>query len=406
MIKFILIVLTAIPIFLFLKETKFFIKMNKFFSKKKESSWEKSYLASLKNKNVDPTQIVNRLGEFYIMQGRYDEARMIYEKVYTTLGEGKSKSNIVWNVFSGLALIAEKQGDFDLAVEYIERGERTRMFFSSAVSHLYLEKIWLILSRCYTKKGNGERALNCLKKYSLTNVNKEAQGRVSKQLGEICLELSNYEKAEKHFRKKEINLLDSKTKFEASYFLCMALLGKKDYVSILEMSKSENFFQSNSDVLVIALYSSAIANIKQKKYKEARERLDRIFNVITYRLNSKDFYKFYYYNFLLHYGFGRLNSAQKKYNEAKINFQKILEIMEAASDSRYKYFTERTNIYFFKLLANFELIKIEKNVKKKKERTKNIKDFLNHLTKEERKSIELKEIGNEGSIIIKITSLK
>ncbi|MDD3084980.1 MAG: tetratricopeptide repeat protein [Candidatus ainarchaeum sp.] len=406
MIKLILIIFAVVFFSYFLKEIKFFPKVKKFFSKIEEKNWEKRYFASLKKKNVDSTQIVNRLGEFYISQGRYGEARMIYEKVYAMLGKGKTKDNITWNIFSGLALMCEKQGDFDLAIEYIKRGETTRMYFSIGASNFYLEKICLILSRCYVKKGDEEKAIDCIDKYCLENVKKDARAKVIKQAGEIFLELSNYEKSEKYFRKEEISLLNKTTKSEANYFLCMALLGKKDYVSILKMSKSEDFFQSNSDALVLGLYSCGMANIKQKRYKEAKEKLDRISNLIISRLDSKEFYKFYYYNFLLYYGLGSLSSAQKNQDDARMNFQKILDIMETVSDSRYKYSAERNNIYFFKLLANFELIKIEKNAKKKKETIKMIKVFLNQLTQVEKKSIGLKEVGNDGSIIIKINNLK
>jgi len=406
MIKLILILLAMVLFSYFLKEIKFFSKINIFFSKKKGKNWEKKYFNSLKKENVDSTRIVNRLGDFYISQGRYTEASMVYEKVYATLRVKKMKNNIIWNIFSGLALMSEKQGDFDLAIEYIERGEKARMYFSIGASHVYSEKICLISSRCYMKKGDGRKAIDCIKEYCSGNIKKEVRARLIKQAGEIFLELSNYVKAEKYFKKEEISLLNETTRMEASYFLCMTMLGKKDYVSILEMSENEDFFQSNSDILILALYSCAISNIKQKKYKEAKEKLDRILNIIMTRLNMKEFYKFYYYNFLLYYGLGSLSFAQKNQNDARINFQKIINIMETVPDSRYKYFTERTNIHFFKLLANVELIKIEKNSKKRKEIIKTIRGFLNQLTKSERESIALKEIGNEGSIIDKINNLK
>ena len=88
------------------------------------------------------------------------------------------------------------------------------------------------------------------------------------------------------------------------------------------------------------------------------------------------------------------------------NYKKILEIIEIIPEVRLKYMMERVNIYFFKLLANFEIIKMEKNITTKKRKIKVIKDFSSNLTSEEKNLIKLIEIGNEGSIINKINNLK
>jgi len=383
----------------FLKETKFFLRIN-------EKNWEKKCFVSLKKKNINLIRDTNKLGKFYISQGRYVEANIVYEKVYALFRGGGLDNNVARNVFNGLALVAQEQGDFDLAIEYIKRGEIIRNFFSKISSPFFSEKNFLVLSKCYSKKGDKKKTKDCFKKYYLNNLTKKEKAKIVKHSGEIFLEFFNYKKAEEFFKKAEINFLELREKAEAQCFLSMALLGEKKYTFIRKMSKKEHLFRSNSDVFVLFLYSSAMADVKQKKCVEARKKLNRIFNIVTSSLNNKEFYKFYYYNFLFYYGLGTLSVVEKKNSEAIICFQKILEIVEIIPSLRYKYIMERVNIYFFKLLAIFELIKIEKNINAKKAKIKTAKFFLKGLTKEERQFINLIEVGNEGSVINKINNLK
>ena len=383
----------------------FFIKISNFLYKKKDSNWEKRYLAALKKKDISPVQIVNRLGEFYISQGRYEEATLVYEKMLAMHTEGTGKHNMTWNSFVGLASVAEKKGDFNLAIEYIKKGEDVRARFSYKESDIYLEKICLILSKCYLKIGNKQKALDSLKEHCSNNEGK-FRAELTKQAGEIFLEFSNYDNARKYLNKKELGVLSKTKKSEANYLLCMALIGNENYDLVFEMAAEEGFFQSNSDVLILGLYASAVANIKKKEFLKAEEALDRIFDIAILRLDNKQFYKFYYYNFLLYYGLGSLNIAQKENDKAKINFQKMLEIIERIPPNRYEYFSERINIYFFKLLAFFELIRMEKSLEERTKKIKTIKFFLKQLTEEERFAIGLKEIGNQGSIIKKINNCK
>lgn len=401
MIELILSVIALIILFIFLKEMNFFTKISNFLYKKKDINWEKRYLAALKKKNINPIQIVNRLGEFYISQGRYEEATLVYEKMLAMHADGTGKHNMAWNSFVGLASVAEKKGDFNLAIEYIKKGEDIRAYFSSKESDIYLEKVCLILSRCYLKMGNKQKALECCV------INEGKSGvELIKQAGEIFLEFSDYNNAKKYLNKKELNDLSQTKKSEVNYLLCMALIGNENYDLVFKMASREDFFQSNSDVLILGLYASAMANIKKKEFSKAEEMLNRIFDISISRLDNKQFYKFYYYNFLLYYGLGSLNIARKENDKAKINFQKILEIIERIPLHRYEYFSERISIYFFKFLAFFELIKMEKILKERTKKVKEIKFFLKQLTEEEKFAIGVKEIGNQGSIINKINNCK
>ena len=400
MIKLILIVLTLLFLFFFLKEVNIFYFLEKLIFKIKGKTWEKRYLISLKKKNKNLVSFVNRLGDFYISKGRYKDALNVYEKAYSLIEKGKIKNNIIWNIFNGLSLLAEKKGDYDLAVEYVKRGEIIRGYFNFQESSAYLEKNCFMLSKCFLKKGDKEKALRYLDGYFSDEVRKNITE------AEILLNFFNYKKAKKFLKAFKKDFLDKEEGMEIDYLLCIAFLGEKNYASILKMSQKPNFFKSTSDNLAFVLYSSSVAYIKVKKYKEAKEKLDIIYNIIIYHLGSEDFYKFYYYNFLLYYGLGCLNFNQKKYTESMNNYKKILEIIEIIPETRFKYIIERVNIYFFKLLANFEIIKMEKNITAKKQKIKAIKAFLNNLTAEEKNLINLIEIGNEGSIINKIHNLK
>ncbi|MDD2227345.1 MAG: tetratricopeptide repeat protein [Clostridia bacterium] len=398
--KVILIALTLLFLFFFLKEVNIYCFLEKIILKIKEKTWEKRYLASLKKKSKNLVSFVNRLGDFYISKGRYKDALNIYEKAYSLIEKGKIKNNIIWNIFNGLALLAEKKGDFDLAIEYVKRGEIIRGYFNFQESSDYLEKNCFMLSKWFFKKGDKKKALKYLDGYFSDEVRKNITE------AEILLNFFNYKKAKKLLKRLEKDFSDKEEGIEIDYLLCIALLGEKSYAAILKISQKPNFFKSANDNLAFVLYSSFVAYIKAKKYKEAKERLDIIYNIIIYHLGSEDFYKFYYYNFLLYYGLGCLNFSQKKYTEAKNNYKKILEIIEIIPEVRLKYMMERVNIYFFKLLANFEIIKMEKNITIKKQKIKVIKDFSSNLTSEEKNLIKLIEIGNEGSIINKINNLK
>ncbi|MDD3032357.1 MAG: tetratricopeptide repeat protein [Candidatus Pacebacteria bacterium] len=413
MIKIILFTLILIIVFIvfrdfnfFLKEVeKFIIKIKNFFNKKKEDNYEKHYLAILKNKNKNNnfTQNLNRLCEFYISQGRYEEAVLMYEKM---LRRGDLQYNMFWNSLAGFGSIAEKRGDFNLAIEYVKKGEDMRKHFSHKESSDYFEKVYFILSNCYLKIGDKKKSLDYLRSFLKKNLEERSRLKIFLKMGENLLEFFDYKNAKKYFERKELEVLNSDQKNKRDYLLCMSLLGMRDYDSILEIGKRKDFFQSGSDLLILGLYSLGISNVKKNFFNEAEKCFSVIFPITTFRLDIKDFYKFYYYNLLLYYGLGLLNNVKKEYDKAEINFQKMLEIIERIPPIRYQYFLERTNIYFFKILANFELIKIEKNIKKKKEKIKILKSFLDQLTTEERSLIGLKEIGNEGSIINKINNYK
>lgn len=399
MIKLILIILITFFLLIFFKEVNFLSLLKKKL-KISEKIWEKYCLISLNKKNDNFISIMNKLGDFYISIERDKEASNIYEKIYLLNKKQKIKNNIVWNLFSGLAIIAEKKGNFDLAIEYIKRGEIIRGYFDLEESPKHLEKNCIILSKCFTKIGDKKRALGCLNRYS---INKEML-KITEV--EVLLDFFDYKKAKNLLELLEKNSLNGQKIIDLDYFLCVAFLGEKKYDTILEISQRFDVSKSINDNAVFVLYASAIAYIKQKKYIEAKQKIDRIYSLIIYRLNIKDFYKFYYDNFLLYYALGYLNSSQKKYIEAKQNYEKILEIIEIIPETRFKYMIERVNIYFFKLLASFEIIKIEKNQKIKKEKLKTIKSFLNKLKLKEKKLITLIEIGNGESIINKINNLK
>ena len=134
--------------------------------------------------------------------------------------------------------------------------------------------------------------------------------------------------------------------------------------------------------------------------------MNKIFNTVIGRLDVKDYYNFYYFSFLGYYGLGSLDFAQNKYENAEKNFKKIVQISEKISPLRYESFIEKNNLIFLRLLAHYELAHINYEIKNNIEQAKNeinaALNIINNLTEKEKRIIELKEIGNNGSIVKKI----
>jgi len=228
-----------------------------------------------------------------------------------------------------------------------------------------------------------------------------------KQQGENFLELAEYDKAKKCFEKINKKNLVKTEQSELSHLLSMALLGKKDYKNILEMDRNNSFLMDNKSSLFFSIYSTAIAYIKTGKFEEAKKKLNLCFELVVF-MDLNNFYNFYNFSLLRHYSLGILNSYEKKYKEAEDCFKRNIEIIEKIPEIRYKYFMEKINIIFLKLLSLYELARInwsKKDPSKAKQYIFLAINLIEALKIEEKKIIELKEVGNEGSIIKKINNL-
>ncbi|MDD2227358.1 MAG: tetratricopeptide repeat protein [Clostridia bacterium] len=404
MIKIVISILILVIGYVFVKEYKNFAKTNLEKVKKNlefgnVSQAEKTLLFLIKRKKEGSIEAMNELGKIYFSQGKNTEAKVLFEDVYNSKIQ---TSNFILIALKNLALIAEVEGNYDLAIEYVVKFNEIKNNYIDSKNDSF-DDLTLNLSRCFLKTGNNKRAIKLIEedlKENLSNVNK---AKTIKQLGELFLEMGRYKEAKDCFSKNELSILKAEEK-EIKHFLTMSLLGLKDYENILKLSDAKGFLQGRKkESLVLGLYASAMASLKKDKKKEVREKFNKIFSVIVLSLNINEFYKFYYYTFLAYYGLGKLEIEEKNYKEAEKYFKKIIEILEFIPKNRYKYFTEKANLTFFKLLSCYELILLKSN---KKEKLSEAISSIDSLTEKEKEYIENKEIGNEGSIIEKINSLK
>jgi len=407
MLIIILSILAVIILFIFLTEVNIFKKEDcgvaeNYITNREYDEAEKVYLKLMNNKEEN-IQATYGLARLYYSQKRYDDADILFKRLFNALKENNDISD---NTSVYLALVAEGQGDCDSAIEHITR-------LNELKPHVLPEKngffgnIPLVLSRCYLKKGDDSKAIAYLEEHLKNKLDEKSLTKTLMQMGRNFLELADYEEAKKYLTKEEISqgLIDVEKK-ELGHLLSMIYLGEKKYEEISNMSNSEAFFQGSIENLVYGFYSSAIADIKQNKFEEGREKLNKIFNTAIGKLDVKDYYNFYYFSFLGYYGLGSLDFAQNKYENAEENFKKIVEISEKISPLRYESFIEKNNLIFLRLLAHYELAHINYEIKNNIEQAKNeinaALNIINNLTEKEKRIIELKEIGNNGSIVEKI----
>jgi len=402
MIKFLILILILIFGFLFIKECKNFDKLNlervkKYLKSGKTDQAEKILLFLIKRKKDGCTEAMNELGKIYFSQGKNAEAKILFENVYNSKIQD---SNYILIALKNLALIAEIEGNYDLAIEYIFKFNEIKSNYINPKFNK-VDNLTLNLSRCFLKIGKSKKAIKLIEENFNENLSENNKAKIIKQLGELFLELGRYKEAVECFTKKELSILKVEEK-EIKHFLIMSLIGLKDYENVLKLSDVKGFLSGNKkESLVLGFYASGMASSKKGEGKKAKEKFNKIFNIIVLSLNINEFYKFYYYSFLAYYGLGKLESAQKKYKEAEKYFQKIIEISEIIPSNRYKYFMEKANLNFLKLLAYYELA-----ILGDKEKINEAIYLINSLTEKEKEYIEIKEIGNEGSILEKINSLK
>ena len=401
MIKFLILILVLIFGFLFIKEYKNFDKLNlervkKYLKSGKTDQAEKILLFLIKRKKDGFTEAMNELGKIYFSQSKNAEAKILFESVYNLKIQD---SNYILIALKNLALIAEIEGNYDLAIEYIFKFNEIKSNYINPKFNK-VDNLTLNLSRCFLKIGKSKKAIKLIEGNFNENLSENNKAKTIKQLGELFLELGRYKEAVECFAKKELSILKAEEK-EIKHFLIMSLIGLKDYENVLKLSDVKGFLSGNKkESLILGLYASGMANLKKSEGNKAKEKFNKIFSVIVLSLDINEFYKFYYYTFLVYYGLGKLESAQKKYKEAEKYFQKIIEISEVIPNNRFKYFVEKNNLIFFKLLAYYELA-----ILGDKKKINEAISLIDSLTEKEKEYIGIKEIGNEGSIIEKINNL-
>lgn len=402
MIKFLILILVLIFGFFSIKEYRDFSKLNlervkKYLKSGKSDQAEKILLFLIKRKKDGSVEAMKELGKIYFSQGKNAEAKILFENVYNSKIQD---SNYILIALKNLALISEIEGNYDLAIEYIFKFNEIKSTYINPKFNK-VDNLTLNLSRCFLKIGKSKKAIKLIKENFNENLNENNKAKTIKQLGELFLELGRYKEAVECFTKKELSILKVEEK-EIKHFLIMSLIGLKDYENVLKLSDVKGVLSGNKkESLILGLYASGVANLKKDKKEEAREKFNKIFSVIVLSLNINEFYKFYYYTFLAYYGLGKLEIAEKNFKEAEKYFQKIIEISEVIPKNRFKYFAEKTNLIFFKLLSCYELA-----ILGDKKKINEAISLINSLTEKEKEYIEIKEIGNEGSVIQKINSLK
>ncbi len=409
----ILIILFAFALFLLLKEVKIFKRgsfqqIEKYIQNREYDKAKRAYLEQIEiSDGKEKLEAEFNLAKLYYTNRQLVEADLLFQKLYNS---AKEDSNIYDNTAIYLVMLAESKGDCDLAIDYILRIKELRPHITPE-SNAFYGNIPLVLSRCYLKDGNEKKAKTILEDYFSKEVDTKTRTRALIQMGKNFLELGGYDEAIKYFQDKRVNegLIDIQKK-ELNHFLCMANLGKKNYDKITEISSFETFFQGDIESLGYAFYSSAIADIKQNRLEEGREKLNKIYATILGRLDIKESYKFHYLNFLRYYGLGLVDVVELKYENAEKNFMQIIEIYEEISSTRYNSFIEKNNFTFLNLLAHYELAKLNYkvmgNIQEAQERISKASDIIDSLTEQEKRIIGAKEIGNEGSIIEKINKYK
>jgi len=394
-------------ILIFFKEFKIFKKQDKNIFKN-NNKIETKLLKAIKKGGIYSIDAMNRLGDLYLSQKRYEEARILYEKLYESDYLKNKTNSILWNALSKLSLIEEKQGNYDLAIEYIFRAKRVKSYFVYPKSD-FLKNVSIILSECYSKKGDKVKAINCLKEcLESEDIEEVSKLEIFEQMGKIFLEFGEYKQAIDCFKKSKDSSLEHKN-IGTNYFLAMAFVGEKDYFSLSKIIDDKFFLKGVENTLIFGFYALGLNDIKEGRKDDALNKIYKIFNFIIFNIGINDFYEFYYYNFLKYYLLGKFNLFIKDKKEAQFNFEEMVSLFKEISPERYNVFLERINLKFFQLLAYYELAKIfkeEKNIKKFKEEINNASFIINSLKEEEKEIINKKEIGNEGPIIKRINDLK
>lgn len=399
----ILIILSFLIIFLFFKQ----IREINFFEKKDSSQAliyldsgeyekaEKIYLDLVEKKNSGYVGDLFYLGKVYYLQKKIEEAKNVFKQVASEATDNIDVKNSI--IF--LALIAEDEGNCDLAIEYINRYSQEIPDFSLK-ENSFLENIPLVLSKCYFKKGEIDKSLSSIEEKLSEDMDDHSFSRLIVQLADNNLFLANYEKSFKLFNEER---LDEKTKQKRKGFIAMSLLGQEKYDEILDLL-STSFFTLDKENLAYAYYSLGIVEMKKGDKDKAEEAFQNIYNQAIKFFDVDNFGDFYRLNLLRYYGLGALSLSKNNKIEAINYFQKIIDMIEEIPEYRMEDFKNKIDIYFLSLSVKYELAQLS-NFSDKEIIINDAQRLISNLTKEEQEIIERKNIGTGVSIIESIKKL-
>lgn len=399
----ILIILSLIVFVLFfnqIKEIDFFEKKDSnqalvYLDSGQYEKAEKIYLNLIKDEKPGYVGDLFYLGKVYYLQGRIEESKNTFKEV-----ANKNVDNVdIKNSLIFLALIAEEEGDCDLAIEYINKYYQEVPLFSLK-ENSFLENIPLILSKCYLRKGEIDKSANIINDQLKNDMEERSFARLIVQLADNNLFLANYAQSLELFGNEK---LEEEIKQKRKGFIAMNLLGQEKYDDIKDILSS-SFYTLDKENLTYAYYSLGVAEIKSKNYKDAEEAFQNIYDQVIKSFDIDNFGDFYRFNLLRYYGLGILNVSQNNNIEAANYFKKIISISEEIPNYRMDDFKNKIDIYFLNLLANYELIKIGDSSEKGK-LINGAQEIINQLTIEEREIINKKNIGNNIFIIDSIEKI-
>lgn len=411
MVLKILITISLLMVLIFLRELsvqnkKSLEKAQSLFEKGKIAKAEKILLYLAKNKDLkEASKAMSFLGVVYYFKKEYEEAKKIFKRIYNMKAANKF---IKIKSLHFLALIAEKEERYDLAINYVVKFQEIKKISMPFKKIIFEKQVLLILARCYFYKGDEFEAIECLKKCLDGEITKNDEVSIKMQLGRFYLELANYLEAEKYFKEIKKQPLERLEKVALNYHLSMLFLGKNDYNSLFKVMNDKDFLQGETKNRFFGFYSSAMFNIENKDLEKARDNFQQIFKIIENK-EVDVFYKFFHCSILAYYGLAKLGLTEGDYASAEENFRNIETILKKISKVKFNSFIQRANINFFKILVFSELGELYYNMKDiemAKDKIKEIDSVTDNLTEKEKEIINHKSVGNKGSVLEKSKILK
>ncbi len=412
LIAIILLVLLVSVLFLFWQD----INKEKVNNQRSDITFEKAenYLALGDNKEAikayrflldqgDLTQdILFGLGVAHYGQLQYQESKSYFNQVIVMNHPHNQKKS---DSYLYLALIAEREGDWDLATEYSLRAKN--LFFSE--NTYFSPDFLMILINCSIEKGDIEMAEKYVAEIESLDreLSLENNTLILKQKGLLAINKGDYQLAEKYFLDAH-QLIDSSSqeidKYDVRHGILVSLFGLGKYQEAIDFTNQADVFsEGRMNILWPAIYSFGVSNIKVGDLDKAEDTLNRM-QRMRFSLHPNAFYEHITYSALVHHGNGILATAKNDEDQAILSFEGAVEVIDQISSKRYEMLTlpQKSTMKFINLLSLYELA----NLSGDRDSLNKANNLINSLSAEELTLISTREMGNEGSIIEKIKGLR
>lgn len=358
---------------------------------------------SLLEQGAPSQDIFIGLGVAHFNNLQYQEAKNYFYRAIVIDSSNNQKRS---KAYSYLALIAEREKEWDLAMEYSLRAKD--LFFQNTTPDVYFPpEFSMILINCAIEKGDVDMAEKYIAEMesSTIKLSPEYKALILKQKGLIAIHRGNYQLAREYFSNalQSLDNLSRQTdKSDVKYGMVISLFGLGEYEEVINFTnqEKEDFFSNGSlDLVRSSIYSVGVSNIKMDNLEKAEELFDRT-QRIRLSLHPNYFYEHFAYAALVHYSNGILAIAKNDKDQALLSFEKAVEVIDQISPRKYETFSfsQSATIKFIDLLSLYELANLSGN----QEIIQKANNLVDSLSAEELNFVSTRRVGNGGSIIEKI----